>query len=259
MVGLILRFAFFLTPFLLLSIQLLAEGTKEIMPVEANDSRLLLSTQGVRDPFAIYGADSNYRLYVHIEDYTKEVLFFGLGQIRRSNNQTASPVTYRLHMPDGTIIFEKQTPQTGEPGFINSYAEAIAGPDYIDPSGYNGESLYLYTVAANGDYYMTFELPANTYRTFEYFDITVVDTSTNTIVEGRVFSKNWQISTYEEGIVGYLGYMFIYSQDSIITRFNANGFDGRHFSFSCNPRSSGINGSSTVRFDRDVISASIAS
>ncbi|NQV14333.1 hypothetical protein HQ531_02660, partial [bacterium] len=205
------------------------------MPVEANDARILLSTQNSRDPFALYNGDTNYRLYIHIKDYTREVIYFGLGQIRRSNNQTANPLTYRIHKPDGTIIFEKQTPQTGATGFINNYAEAIAGPNYLNAAGYNGDSMYLNTVAANGDYFMTFQLPGNTYRTFEYFDITVVDTSTNTKIDGRVFSRNWQISTYEEGITGYLGYMFIYSQDSIITRFNPNGFDGRHFSFSCNP------------------------
>ncbi len=210
------------------------EGTKEIMPDLAWNTRILLSTQSSRAPFALYNADSNYRLNIHIEDYTKEVIYFGLGQIRRSGNFPASPVNYRIHKPDGTVVFEKLTPVSGETGYINSYAEAIAGPDYLSPSGYDADSLYLNSIGENGDYFMTFQLPNNTYRTFEFFDITVIDISTQSKIDGRLFSKDWQISTFEEGIVGYYGFMFIYSQDSIVTKLNPNGFDGRHFNFGCN-------------------------
>jgi uncharacterized protein (TIGR02145 family) len=212
----------------------IAEGTKEIMPNQVYNARILCSTEGIRDPFALYNGNADYRLYIHIQDYTQEAIYFGLGQIRRSNNQTATPLTYRVHRPDGTIIFEKQTPTVGQTGFIDTYAEAIAGPDYLSASGYDADSVYAITVGVNGDYFMTFQLPNNTYRTFEYFDITVVNTTAHAKIDGRVFSKSWQISTYEEGIVGFLGYMFAYSNDSIVTRFNPNGFDGRHFSITCN-------------------------
>ena len=212
-----------------------AEGTLELMPTETNITRILVTKTALRDTFAVEGGNPDYRLCIHIMDPSKETIYFGLGA-----TNGGSTVNWRIHAPDGsqawpTLPTITKTPTSGQAGFINSYIEATHGPNILDPSGYDANSL-VPTMA--GDYYMTFELSNNQTRDFTYFDITVVsnDGGVNTAKLGRVFSKCWQIRNpqYASGWYTFEAQMFIYSNDGIVTKLNSNNFEGRDFSFSSN-------------------------
>ena len=78
-----------------------AEGTKELMPNENDPTRILLSTQTGRDPFAINNGSANYRLYIHISDAANEVIYFGVGQLRNNgNNPQSGSLVYNIYKPD---------------------------------------------------------------------------------------------------------------------------------------------------------------
>ncbi len=212
------------------------EGTKELMPDETQLTWILIARGTVqtqaRDPFAVYGSTiaETYRLYIHIENPLTEKIYFGLGQRRGSNVAVNG---WRIQRPDGlSNLFQASIPTAGV-GFINTYQEAYYGPKALHPLGYEA-NVAQPDVA--GDYFMNFEINNNTSRTFDYFDITVVNTLTNQPIPGRVFSKNWQIATYDEdgNIYSFKGLMYIYTNDHIVTQLNPNGLDGRYFSFASN-------------------------
>ena len=220
-------FAFF---FVISCVNGFGEGTKELMPDETVDTRILVSRSSLRDPFAIESnTDSNYRLCIRINDWQHEKIYFGLGQ------PTGASVSWKIWLPDGSgTIFSGTTPASGQSGFINSYAEAFDGPNIINTSGYDArEAIPTMT----GDYYMTFSLTNGSERDFKYFDITVVSdiSGTNQAVLGRVFSKSWQIRNPQPwGTNRFKGKMFIYTNDRVVTRLDPNMFEGRDFSFACN-------------------------
>jgi len=215
-----------------------AEGTKEFMPDEDQPTKILIARGNSggqpRDPFAIYDGLVTYRLYIHIQDPGNEKIYFGLGA--RTGDQVNTN-GWRIHRPDGTVIFQSSIPTSGQQGYINDYQEAVNGPNVINPAGYNPKDV---TPIEAGDYYMTFQVNNNTSRTFDYFDITVVNITTNTAILGRVFSKCWQFSNPQDPTFTYFytfwGQMYIYSNDQIVTKLNPNGFEGRDFSFSSNDR-----------------------
>ncbi len=215
----------------------LGEGTKELWPpTHLSDSCKILIAKGtvstqVRDSFAVYGASPSYRLYIHIEDYLHEKIYFGLG--KRELNGTVSNI--RVQRPDatGTAIYTSALPIAGNPGYITTYTQAINGPNIISASGYDP---IVVTPDMNGDYFFSFEVPNNSSRIFQYFDITVANPATSTAIPGRVFSRCWQLSNPGNGTQYpvFWGQMFIYSNDGITTKLDPNGMQGRDFSFSAN-------------------------
>ncbi|NQV01874.1 MAG: hypothetical protein HQ542_04465, partial [Bacteroidia bacterium] len=220
--------------FVFFTIQMYAEGTKELMPDSAANQRaFILVANGVvggnyRDPFALYNGDTNYRLFIHVADHVNEKIYFGLGEV----SGTGSSTNWRIHAPDGTIVWSGVTPtNTSAPGFIQYYNQAYVGPTKLSPSGY---PAIMVDPQVNGNYFMTFQVNNGQSRSYEKVDISVIDTTTNTYQKGRVYSKAWQLNTNEPNVHGFFGYLFVYSQDSIVTRFDPNGFDGRWFTVSCN-------------------------
>jgi uncharacterized protein (TIGR02145 family) len=222
-----------------------AEGTKELMPTPTNITRILVANGTValqqRDPFALEGGDQDYRLCIHISDPLTETIYFGLGKTGSTDSTGSSPVPWRIYAPDNTQAWPVlpavvTTPIMGQPGYINTYNEAVHGPQILDPLGYNALS---YTPTMAGDYYMTFEVGSGMSRYFDYFDITVVSNATgpNTAKLGRVYSKCWQIKNPQISPLVFYTFeakMYIYSNDGIVTKFDANNFEGRDFSFSAN-------------------------
>ena len=224
-----------------------SEGTKELMPIETVPTRILLDPSTGRDPFALYSTyltKPDYRLYIHIENPSTERIYFGLGQQRTTNNNTTTEthITWRIHQPNSPFTVEctgqtpihNTLPTTPDVGYISTYQEAVNGPNVINAAGYN--PILCTPTGGAGDYFLT--LDATAIRTFDFFDITVVDISgaTPVAIPGRVFSKCWQIRNPQNGPSWYTfsGNMYIYSADGIVTKLNPNAFEGRDFSFSCN-------------------------
>jgi len=222
-------FAFILT--LIFPSMILAEGTKQLMPDSASNKtcKILIANgnvSGQRDPFALYNGDTNYRLFIHISDSSKEKIYFGLGA------SSGSSVNWRIHNPDGTVLWAGTTPIASSPsGYIKYYNQAYNGPTKLNPQGY---PAVVVVPVVNGDYFMTFQVSNGNSRMFEMFDITVIDTTTTTAKNGRVFSKAWQLSTFEPSDHGFFGKLFPYTNDGIVSKFDPNGFLGRWFTVSCN-------------------------
>ena len=111
-------FCFFVYTFILILIYPFsgfAEGTKQLMPDSADSKKAYImpangnSGGNLRDPFALYNGDTNYRLKVHIQDFTKERIFFGLGAVVTGGGS----VNWRMHKPDGTVVWSGTTPTSG--------------------------------------------------------------------------------------------------------------------------------------------------
>ncbi len=163
----------------------MAEGTRQLEPegVPYNSICrivLLVNDSEGRIPFALINCSEEFRLNIRISDFANEKIQFGLGSIVDYYNSSSifTDVKYQLRDPAGNIVTGyslKQTPSTGEPGYIETRDEALAGPNIngSEPDGYDPLTL---VPAMNGDYVLEFEIPGNyssDVRTIKYIDVTV--------------------------------------------------------------------------------------
>ncbi|MGB4655014.1 MAG: PKD domain-containing protein, partial [Bacteroidales bacterium] len=220
-----------------------AEGTKELEPPHGPASqccKLCLYTDvgEHRTLFAQNGCPEPYRLNVHIADHTKEVIYFGFGEV--AHNQGTTAMYYRFKDPDGIDISGgfKLMPVDGEAGFINTHSQAYAGPNIGggNPAGY---SPLVITPQKNGDYYIEFasDLAGShvPYSTVSRFDITVNSVNSGMKL-GRLWSKAWQVTnntTYANQPICMTKF-YVYSDDGIVTSVDLNGLAGGVFSAYCN-------------------------
>jgi len=215
------------------------EGTKQLEPVgspatSACKLALTRNTAENRIPFALLDCGDEFRLNVRIRNFATEKIYLGFGAVIDYFDSALiyTDVEYQLKDPAGNIVAShnlRPVPDfPNEAGFINSRDEAVAGPDInnTNPAGYDPISI---TPAMNGDYVLEFNIPnvlETEMRIFKYFDVTVA--SGNIPLPGRLWSKAWQLSSssiYSETNSTYTSF-YIYSNDSIVTKFNCNGLAG---------------------------------
>ncbi|MEI7726149.1 MAG: hypothetical protein WCK09_13660 [Bacteroidota bacterium] len=212
-----------------------AEGTKEFRPLSTHKGELCIDT--TRNKFGVVTATADYRLCIHISDYNTEAIYFGFGTTKHNLGVTQ----FRFYRPDDVIDTSGTVPTAAGRGFIDTYAQAVAGPTVVSPgTGYWGLRC---TPDMNGDYYLAFKITwqtgfgVETFKTWENFDVTVVKTTTMTSLPGRLWSKAWQLYC-ENPTAGstnqYWGKMFVYSADSIVTKIDFNGVIPGTFTVSCN-------------------------
>ncbi len=227
---------------LFLSYNSFGEGTKDIWTISSQPYYLHINRSGgLTVPFAMFtpntfayqaGTSSNdYRFNIHVCTPGEKVRFGFTAQQKKTY--------YRIkRQSDNAVVFGPMlmpTTSVGQAGYINSYAEAVAGPKTIvGASGYN-DTGFVATEA--GDYYVEINLGNGTtyngtgYDAYvTYFDIAVVDAS-NAIRSGRIWSKAWQMIDANNA---FSGNFYIYSDDSIVTRMAPNGLSPHAFSISCN-------------------------
>jgi uncharacterized protein (TIGR02145 family) len=212
-----------------------AEGTKELRPLETHKGELCIDT--TRNKFCSVIATEEYRLHIHISDFANEAIYFGFGETKHNDGAT----NFRFYRPDGSLDTSGAVPTaTGTRGYIDSWAQAVAGPTVVAAGGYWALRC---TPDANGDYYLAFKITwstgpfTDTYKTWANFDVTVVNTTTMQAIPGRVWSKAWQLysETPTAGSTNqFWGKMFVYSVDSIITKCDFNGMIPGTFTVSCN-------------------------
>jgi gliding motility-associated-like protein len=213
----------------------LADGSPQFKPDTTKATNLMIiNQQSTYGTFAGYSATDKERMYVRINNPSQEKIYFGIGQ--RSTN---SNWYVRIKDPNGNIIFGPQLlPTSNSQGFIRYHSQAIAGPNVINAQGYNGFSCNP-TSGLAGAYYIEFNkdngtnVSTNTELSLGIFDVTVVNTSSNTAITGRLFSKNWSFNTESYGNP-FFGYFFIYGQDSSVTKVDMNGIKPYKFRVSCN-------------------------
>jgi gliding motility-associated-like protein len=216
-----------------------AEGTKQLEPVDAplkSACKIALTQNSSenRIPFALLNCEEGYRLNIRISDFASEKIYLGLGNVQDYFDETIiyTDVNYQVKDPAGNIVagyaLNVVPYQPGTAGFIESLDEAYSGPNInnTNPAGYNP---LVISPAMNGDYILEFEIPElgeTEARIFKYIDATVAKGSTP--VNGRLWSKAWQLSSASVNSEDHATYslFYVYSNDSIVTRFDCNGLAG---------------------------------
>ena len=117
-----------------------AEGTKQLNP-SFGDHGIMQIYDQKRTSYT-YDAPLEERLHITVCE-VGEIIHIGI-------NQSNTDVVYRLRAPnDSIVIAETACPQTGEEGYIDTYAEAVAGPrEIVGAAGYDAVS---YTATQTGD------------------------------------------------------------------------------------------------------------
>lgn len=223
-----------------------AEGTKQIMPTSGSYGELQLMPSF--SSFAMYDCPVDDRLCIHIKTVGEKICF-GFGERRDNNGAVISNVEYRLRRPDGTIVMGPATLPTSGAGWISTYDQAVIGPNNL-AGNTGGYTPLTHTATMTGDYYIEFNFNYTGWGApdrcrFKYFDITVGNAA-NQEVDGRVWSKAWQFTSGNQ-TNDFLGKLFVYADDGIVTRIDFNGIQPYVFTVYCN-----INGiTNTGIFEND--------
>lgn len=216
-----------------------AEGTRQLEPPGAPSlsfCRLALTQNSSesRIPFALVGCDEVFRLNIRIRDYTSEKIYIGFGNITDYVDETSvyPDVKFQVKDPSGTVVpgfsLRAIPALSGTDGYIETRQQAYAGP-MIGGTNADGYHPLVLSPGKNGDYVLEFEIPdlgETEARVFKYFDVTVANG--NTPVTGRLWSKSWQLSSssVNSAFASSFAWFYIYSNDSIVTRFDCNSLAG---------------------------------
>ncbi|HTF82040.1 MAG TPA: hypothetical protein VL947_09955, partial [Cytophagales bacterium] len=211
-----------------------AEGTKQLRPDSTvNGSVQILARIGSGKDFATYGGPEDYRLNVRVCQVGEVVC---LGFQKRTNQK------FRVFDPNGVLVVNETSlnfPANNSPGRIMSYRQAAAGPNIVNPIGY---TPITFTAATTGDYYIEFFKPAADRQDFQDFDLLDITVLRNNVVQiGRLWSKSWLINV-KSGSNRFLGEMYVYSNDQIVTKLAFNGIRPYEFNISCNSTGTGKSG-----------------
>ncbi|NNC95621.1 MAG: hypothetical protein HKN92_08670 [Chitinophagales bacterium] len=218
------------TLFLLWSVSLFAEGTKETTPT-STDVADLNFWRGNTQTNGVYDGDSLGRINIYIEDPSKEVIYVGFNEAYTGN------IFFRIKSPSGTILGGSATmiPAAGA-GFIATHAEAIAGPSQVvGAAGYLG---LKFSPTETGVHYIEFNADnASTQTTtafdIQWYDMTVVDSTTSTIIPGRLYSSHWAFNC-QSFANPFRGAFYTYTPDSVVTELDLNSFRPFIFTIYCN-------------------------
>jgi uncharacterized protein (TIGR02145 family) len=185
------------------------EGTKQLRPMLVNAGQLYYQWT------SWYSANplvtDEYRIHIHIKN-PGEKIYFGLNWYMPQN-----AMGFRILDPSGTLaqnyIINKVN---GSPGFIDNYSQAIAGPNIINPAGYNALS---FTPATSGDY--MFDIDSWYTAGLFDFDVTVIDTTISPLaaIDGRVWCKQWSVHAAD----GCQAILYDLTEDSIVSAIDFNG------------------------------------
>ncbi|MFH1296784.1 MAG: FISUMP domain-containing protein [Bacteroidota bacterium] len=225
----------------LFPVVVLAEGTKQILLTEGGHGKI--EVRPSTNDFAWYasnGASGNpaHRLNIHISSIGEKI-YYGFGDPLNNNDQIVNDVQYRIKDPLGNIVVGPVALPLSGTGHISTFAQAVTGPSGI--VGGSGYPSLSYTPTMTGDYFIEFNFNTggvNDRCKFRYFDITV-GSLTNQAVDGRVWSKAWQMTADNQappsGVYTFWGTLYVYSDDGIVTSVDFNGMEPYVFVVSCNP------------------------
>lgn len=227
-----------------------AEGTKQLQPTSSDNGFIqIFDNNTTTRPFATYNCPEPHRLNIRICN-AGEKIYMGF-------RQTDNDVYFQLRNPNGVVVMgPSKIPNTAGPGYIASYAEAVAGPRAI--VGATGYNALTYTSTMAGDYYIEFNPSASqtlnpVKRVFTYFDITVT-TAANVIKLGRLWSKSWDFQC-NSATNQFKAKLFIYADDGIVTSINFNGM--QPFGFVIAANDAGCTNTGTFATDRQSLSGNI--
>ncbi len=239
-----------------------AEGTKQLEPRNAPAKSVckIALSQNIseyRIPFALQNCSADFRLNVRINDFSSEKIYLGFGDVINYAGDTIiySDVFFQAKDPSGTLVTGPSLlplPLPVNSGYISTRSQVDAGPDInnTNPAGYKPLVITPYM---NGDYIIEFRIPdasqsgsvIEEIRVFKYFDITVA--KGNNPVPGRLWSKAWQLSSGSviADTSASHSLFYIYTSDSIVTRFDCNGLAGGVWTIYSNARGCSTSGAWT--------------
>ncbi|NNM15861.1 MAG: hypothetical protein HKO56_04310, partial [Bacteroidia bacterium] len=212
-----------------------AEGTKQLAPASSDPSTLNIRRNALQQ-FAWYGnTDSLNRLFIHIDDFSNEQILLGFK--KDTNELMTQDVYFRIKDASGAIVYGPTMVPTSGTGYIQNHGNAVIGPNTLT-GGAGGYTPFSFSPASNGDFYIEFNrdnpvtLQASECR-LGLWDITVANTTSNTAIDGRVFSYNWGLNA-GSFTNNFNGSFYIYSDDRIVTKATFNDFQPWRFYVYCN-------------------------
>ncbi|MCS7297566.1 MAG: T9SS type A sorting domain-containing protein [Bacteroidia bacterium] len=225
----------------LLSLMLHAEGTRELMNGNcANHGYIQIWDNA--DPlrnFATYNCPEHARLYIRVAGGERIYMGFHVNDGNDGSPTIANDVWMRLRAPNGNVVMGPlQITSAMGAGWITTCNQALIGPSALFPGGYNA-LVYNVPAGAGGDYYIEFALNNDPNlrqkRVFRWFDITVARWNGTAWVErrGRLWSRKWDLTTRGANNA-FVGTLYTYSLDSVVTSFAFNGMRPYGFEVSCN-------------------------
>ncbi|MCX8112482.1 MAG: hypothetical protein N3E49_04710 [Bacteroidia bacterium] len=221
---------------------LYAEGTRQLMNNNcANHGYIQIWDNA--DPlrtFATYSCPEYSRLYIRVAGGERIYMGFHIVTDAGSDpNTIANDVWMRLRDPNGNIVMGPIQLTSGMgAGWITTCNQALIGPAPLYAGGYN-PLIYNVPSGSGGNYYIEFAVNNNptqyVKRVFRWFDITVARwNGTGWIPKpGRLWSRKWDFTT-RGGNNPFVGTLYTYSLDSVVTSFNFNGMRPWGFEVSCN-------------------------
>ncbi|MEN2992152.1 MAG: hypothetical protein ABDH91_01180 [Bacteroidia bacterium] len=218
-----------------------AEGTRQLMNGNcANHGYIQIwdNADALRN-FATYNCPEYARLYIRVVEGERIYMGFHLNDGNDGNPTIVGDVWMRLRAPDGTVVMGPLRLHNGMgAGWINTCAQAMAGPLPLAPGGYQ-PLVYDVPAGISGNYYIEFAINNDPNirqkRVFRWFDITVARWNGTAWVPrpGRLWSRKWDMTT-RGGNNPFVGTLFTYSPDSVVTSFAFNGMRPYGFEVSCN-------------------------
>ncbi|MFN6085284.1 MAG: tandem-95 repeat protein [Fluviicola sp.] len=212
---------------------LFADGTRQASPTNSADGAALLVAPDIA--YGSYlGCGNEQRIRFTVVNDVTENLYLGF-QTRDYNNGGSAIINnvyYRIYNAAGVQVAGPILIPTTGAGFINTYAEAFAGPNIggATPTGYNP---LVFDPTSAGDHYIeiyrsndggaTMDASVAGRVTMPFFDMTV-STTANVQSIGRVWSRRWAFVTtnltsglFEQALASsFTGDYFAYTPDQFI-------------------------------------------
>ena len=215
----------------LLPLILHAEGGVEMLKNDCNNFGYLQiwDNNDTTRPFATYNAPQDYRLNIRVN--AGDTVYFGFGGTFANGGTAVSDVYARIKDPDGIIAFPAYQLSGGNNtvGYINGCSRMLTGP-----FANGGYKPFMFRATKSGDYYVEFGINNDTLvkqkRVIPWYDVTVKN---GTIKKGRLWSKAWDLTTNGSSNQ-FKADMYVYSEDSVVTRLDFNGIQPYGFIISCN-------------------------
>ncbi|MCX7606896.1 MAG: hypothetical protein N2170_06505 [Bacteroidia bacterium] len=217
------------------------EGTRELMNNNcANHGYIQIwdNNDPLRD-FATYNCPEQSRLYIRVAGGERIYMGFHVNGGADSPPTIYTDVWMRLRDPNGNIVLGPvQLTNTMAAGGISTCNQALTGPSALYAGGYNA-LVYTVPVGSGGNYFIEFAVNNNPTvrqkRVFRWFDITVARWNGSQWIErkGRLWSRKWDFTT-RGATNAFVGTLYTYSSDSVVTSFAFNGMRPYGFEVSCN-------------------------
>lgn len=219
------------------------EGTKQLIP--SFSDRLFIEIFGEGSNFAAYDSEERERMNIYLR--AGEKMHFGMKMSGALGNPAFT--TFRIRDPLGNIVFAQEAFPTsdGQTGFIANYTEAVSGANGTFMNGNpitNGYDPFVYTATTEGNHFIEFQTWANaSFLTFQrrqswiqFIDFTVTDAANNIVTNpsdpnipsGRLWSRQWALTTTSTTQFPVETDFFIYTEDGFVNKVR---FEMRPFGF----------------------------